>query len=169
MNRTDMNKQIRGYKTGDAVKPPKSLISAMVEAANEREEKEKELPENVKKAIKKIVGRIPPKPPGKMPTSVLMDKMNRGKIQEALGKSVETGSDKPTGLDVSNRKGMTDLASRKKFKPGGSVKSGKVKGYMGGGMMKYKPGGSVKSGKPKGCGIARQGVKNAKMITMKGS
>ena len=48
-------------------------------------------------------------------------------------------------------------------------KGGKVKGYMGGGMMKYKPGGSVKSGKPKGCGIARQGVKNATMITMKGS
>ena len=76
-----------------------------------------------------------------MPTSVRMNKMNRGKVQESLGKSVETG------LDVSNRKGMTDLASRKKFKPGGSVKSGK----------------------PRGCGMASKGVRNAKMITMKGS
>ena len=57
-----------------------------------------------------------------------------------------------------------DTSAEKDFKKGG-----KVKGYMGGGMMKYKPGGSVKSGKPKGCGIARQGVKNATMITMKGS
>lgn len=157
MNRTDMNKQIRGYKTGDVVKPPKTLIKAMVEAANDSNKKGKKLPENVIKAANKVASRIPPKPPSEMPTSVRMDKMNRGKIQEALGKSVETGSDKPT-----------DLASRKKFKPGGSVKSGKVKGYMGGGMMKYKPGGSVKSGKPKGCGIARQGVRKAKMITMKG-
>ena len=33
-----------------------------------------------------------------------------------------------------------------------------------------KKGGEVKKNKkPKGCGIARQGVKKAKMITMKGS
>tara|TARA_R100001443_G_C3318533_1_gene169473 strand:- start:238 stop:663 length:426 start_codon:yes stop_codon:yes gene_type:complete len=32
-----------------------------------------------------------------------------------------------------------------------------------------KKGGKVKSKKPKGCGIARQGVRKAKMITMKGS
>ena len=39
MNRTDMNKQIKGYKTGDAVEPPKSLIKAMVEEAATRKDK----------------------------------------------------------------------------------------------------------------------------------
>ena len=92
MNRTDMNKQIKGHKTGDAVEPPKSLIKAMVEEAATRKDKSK-LPENVMKAVKKVAGRMPPKPPTEMPTSVRMNKMNRGKIQEALGKSVETGSD----------------------------------------------------------------------------
>ena len=40
---------------------------------------------------------------------------------------------------------------------------------MSGGMMKYGHGGGVKSGKPRGCGIARQGVRNAKMVVMKGA
>jgi len=44
---------------------------------------------------------------------------------------------------------------------------GKMK--KGGAVKGYKPGGSVKSGKPRGCGMASKGVRNAKMITMKGS
>ena len=44
---------------------------------------------------------------------------------------------------------------------------GKMK--KGGAVKSYKPGGSVKSGKPRGCGMASKGVRNAKMITMKGS
>ena len=34
-----------------------------------------------------------------MPTSIRMNKVNRGKIKESLGKSVRTGSDKPKKLD----------------------------------------------------------------------
>jgi len=48
-------------------------------------------------------------------------------------------------------------------------KKKKKKKMMGGGMMKYGHGGGVKGGKPRGCGIARQGVRKAKMVFMKGS
>tara|TARA_R100000005_G_C4820840_1_gene102249 strand:- start:26 stop:463 length:438 start_codon:yes stop_codon:yes gene_type:complete len=75
--------------------PPKTLARAMVEAA----EGKRKLPKNVITAAKKIVSRVPPKPPGKMPTSIRMNKVNRGKIQESLGKSVRIGSDKPKKLD----------------------------------------------------------------------
>ena len=40
---------------------------------------------------------------------------------------------------------------------------------MGGGMLKYGHGGVVKGGKPRGCGVAKQGVRNARMIKMKGA
>ena len=79
--------------------PPKTLSKAMIEAAKDADRKGKELPKNVIKAAKKIASRVPPKPPGKMPTSIRMNKINRGKIQESLGKSVRTGSDKPKKLD----------------------------------------------------------------------
>jgi hypothetical protein len=132
--------KVKGFKTGDAVKPPKSLVKAMVEAADDSKKeflKRKDtpknfmefkrqynkLPENVMKAVKKIVSRVPPKPPTEMPTSVRMNKMNRGKVQESLGKSVETGSDT--------------------YKKGGKVK---------------------KSSRPRGCGIAKKGVRKAKYI-----
>jgi hypothetical protein len=72
--------------------PPKSLKKAVLETSVVLNKK---LPKNVSKAIKKIKSRIPPKPPGEMPTSIRMNKVNRGKIQESLGKSVRTGSDKP--------------------------------------------------------------------------
>jgi hypothetical protein len=48
-------------------------------------------------------------------------------------------------------------------------KKKKKKKMMGGGMMKYGHGGGVKGGKPRGCGMARQGVRKAKMVVMKGS
>lgn len=48
-------------------------------------------------------------------------------------------------------------------------KNKKKKNMKGGGMMKYGHGGGVKGGKPRGCGVARQGVRNAKMVVMKGS
>ena len=48
-------------------------------------------------------------------------------------------------------------------------KKKKKKKMMGGGMLKYGHGGGVKGGKPRGCGMARQGVRNAKMVVMKGS
>ena len=48
-------------------------------------------------------------------------------------------------------------------------KKKKKKNMKGGGMMKYGHGGGVKGGKPRGCGVARQGVRNAKMVVMKGS
>ena len=35
--------------------------------------------------------------------------------------------------------------------------------------MKYGHGGGVKGGKPRGCGMARQGVRKAKMVVMKGA
>ena len=76
--------------------PPKSLKKAVLETPIVLNKK---LPKNVSKAIKKIKSRIPPKPPGKMPTSIRMNKINRGKIQESLGKRVRTGSDKPKKLD----------------------------------------------------------------------
>jgi hypothetical protein len=159
--------KVKGFKTGDAVKPPKTLTKAMIEAAKDANKKGKELPKNVIKAAKKIANRVPPKPPGEMPTSVRMNKTNRGKIQESLGKSVETGSDKPfmgtKGLDVSNRKGMTDLTSRKK--------GGPIMKMKGGGNIKSKNGskGGKKGGKTRGSGIAMKGVRPAKMVTMKGS
>jgi hypothetical protein len=74
--------------------PPKTLSKAMIEAAKDADRKGKELPKNVIKAAKKIASRVPPKPPGKMPISIRMNKINRGKIQKSLGKSVRTGSDK---------------------------------------------------------------------------
>ncbi len=43
-------------------------------------------------------------------------------------------------------------------------KKKKKKKMMGGGMMKYNKGGKVR-----GCGVARQGVRKAKMVVMKGS
>ena len=76
--------------------PPKSLKKAVLETSVVLNKK---LPKNVSKAIKKIKSRIPPKPPGEMPTSIRMNKVNRGKIQESLGKSVRTGSDKPKKFD----------------------------------------------------------------------
>ena len=84
------------------VKPPKTLIKSMLEAAANR--KEKELPKNVIKAAKKIARMSSTRPghsafPDPMPTSILMNKINRGKIQKSLGKSVRTGSDKPKKLD----------------------------------------------------------------------
>ena len=48
-------------------------------------------------------------------------------------------------------------------------KKKKKKKMMGGGMMKYGHGGGVKGGKPRGCGMARQGVRKAKMVVMKGA
>ena len=45
----------------------------------------------------------------------------------------------------------------------------KVVKKMGGGMLKYGHGGVVKGGKPRGCGVAKQGVRNARMIKMKGA
>ena len=48
-------------------------------------------------------------------------------------------------------------------------KKKKKKNMRGGGMMKYGHGGGVKGGKPRGCGVARQGVRNAKMVKMKGA
>ncbi len=50
-----------------------------------------------------------------------------------------------------------------KPKPSAKQKDEKKK-MMGGGMMKYNKGGKVR-----GCGVARQGVRNAKMVVMKGS
>ena len=41
--------------------------------------------------------------------------------------------------------------------------------YGHGGMLKYGHGGVVKGGKPRGCGVAKQGVRNARMIKMKGA
>ena len=43
----------------------------------------------------------------------------------------------------------------------------KTKGYKAGGMMKTK--GYKAGGKVRGCGMAKQGVRPAKMVTMKGS
>ena len=51
----------------------------------------------------------------------------------------------------------------------GKKKRRRVVKKMGGGMLKYGHGGGVKGGKPRGCGVARQGVRNAKMVVMKGS
>ena len=53
--------------------------------------------------------------------------------------------------------------------PSERPKKKKKKKMMGGGMMKYGHGGGVKGGKPRGCGMARQGVRKAKMVVMKGS
>ena len=53
--------------------------------------------------------------------------------------------------------------------PSDRPKKKKKKKMMGGGMMKYGHGGGVKGGKPRGCGMARQGVRKAKMVVMKGS
>jgi len=53
--------------------------------------------------------------------------------------------------------------------PSERPKKKKKKKMMGGGMMKYGHGGGVKGGKPRGCGMARQGVRKAKMIKMKGA
>ena len=46
----------------------------------------------------------------------------------------------------------------------------KVPFYAADGVGKMKKGGKVKkNSKPRGCGMASKGVRNAKMITMKGS
>ena len=78
------------------VKPPKTLLKSLLET---RVNPNKKLPKNVKKAIKKLVRSRSTQPgesafPDPMPTSIRMNKVNRGKIKESLGKSVKTGSDK---------------------------------------------------------------------------
>lgn len=104
------------------IKPPKTLLKSMVEAIdnadtrsritdlksnlfdfhqryNQKKLSEKKLPKNIKKAIKKVVRSSSTQPgntafPNPMPTSIRMNKENRGKIKKSLGKSVKTGSDK---------------------------------------------------------------------------
>ena len=104
------------------VKPPKTLLKSMLEEIdnsntrsqvrnlkrklfdfheryNQKKLSEKKLPKNLKKAIKKVVRSRSTQPgksafPDPMPTSIRMNKVNRGKIKESLGKSVKTGSDK---------------------------------------------------------------------------
>ena len=78
------------------VKPPKTLMKSMLET---RVNPNKKFPKNVKKAIKKLVRSSSTQPgntafPNPMPTSIRMNKENRGKIKRSLGKSVKTGRDK---------------------------------------------------------------------------
>lgn len=53
--------------------------------------------------------------------------------------------------------GSNDMAKSKKMKRGGMMK----KGYAKGGMMKK---GYAKGGKVRGCGMARKGVRPAKIV-----
>ena len=72
------------------IKPPKSLYDAIMEAVNEG--KGKTIP---KELLRKTINRwnkfYAPKPKP-MPTSIRMNKINRGKIQKSLGKSVKKGT-----------------------------------------------------------------------------
>ena len=70
---------------------------------------------------------------------------------------------------------MQGRMKKKMMSGGGALKmvtnkqGKKVPFYAADGVGKMSGGGKVKGGKPKGCGIAKKGVKNATMVTMKGS
>ena len=89
-----------------------------------------------------------------MSTSQLTDTTSKRKIQniiEAVPSMKERLSKPKVTMDKSvamKRARDADTSAKEDFKKGGKVKKNK---------------------KPKGCGIARQGVRKAKMITMKGS
>ena len=75
-----------------------------------------------------------------------------------------SGDGKVTQKDILMGKGVV------KRKNGGPIM--KKKGYAAGGLkngMMMKKKGYAKGGKVRGCGIATQGVRKAKMVTMKGS
>ena len=76
-------------------------------------------------------------------------------------------SDEMKGLSlakggVAKKPVKKNMGGMMKYNKGGTAK--KPMKMMGGGMMKYKSGGKVR-----GCGIAKQGNRPVKMVTMKGS
>ena len=96
--------------------------------------------------------------------------MGGGKVMKyAEGDMIDIGGVGGAPGDEITR-GIPDDTPRPKPKPKPPArKKNKKKKMMGGGMMKYGHGGGVKGGKPRGCGMARQGVRKAKMGVMKGS
>jgi hypothetical protein len=90
-----------------------------------------------------------------------------GAMMGALGAGAGAGA----GATEAGIEGALADAKIEKIKPKKRkrAKKKKVVKKMGGGMLKYGHGGGVKGGKPRGCGMARQGVRNAKMVVMKGS
>ena len=93
--------------------------------------------------------------------------------QESMGAMMGAlGAGAGAGATEAGIEGALADAKVEKIKPKnkkGKKKKKKVVKKMGGGMLKYGHGGGVKGGKPRGCGMARQGVRNAKMVVMKGS
>ena len=89
--------------------------------------------------------------------------MGGGKVMKyAMGDIVDMGKGVGSIAGFAPEESTREMMQEKKKKK-------KKKKMMGGGMMKYGHGGGVKGGKPRGCGMARQGVRNAKMVVMKGS
>ena len=90
-----------------------------------------------------------------------------GAMMGALGAGAGAGA----GATEAGIAGALADAKIEKIKPKKRKRAKKkqVVKKMGGGMLKYGHGGGVKGGKPRGCGMARQGVRNAKMVVMKGS
>lgn len=88
-----------------------------------------------------------------------------GAMMGALGAGAGAGATE-AGIEGALADAKVEKIKPKKRK---RAKKRKVVNKMGGGMLKYGHGGGVKGGKPRGCGMARQGVRNAKMVVMKGS
>ena len=165
-----MNKQIRGYKTGDKVKNTggskrlKEGTPKTTDVVGSKKFKNKRFTGNTRDFIQgleaiKTVPRMgnqvrDPKTGKEMSTSQLTDttqKRERQRVIEELPFMKKRLSKPKVAMDKSiamKRARDADTSAKEDFKKGGKVK---------------------KSSKPKGCGIARQGVKNATMITMKGS
>tara|TARA_R110000787_G_scaffold80524_1_gene175157 strand:+ start:1615 stop:1977 length:363 start_codon:yes stop_codon:yes gene_type:complete len=93
------------------------------------------------------------------------DEITRGMpMRRSRREEILDGIPNQGGMDVQSESDSQDPKPKPKFKP--KRKPRKPVKKMGGGMMKYGHGGSVKGGKPRGCGVARQGVRKAKMVVM---
>ena len=159
MNRTDMNKQIKGYKTGGSerlkrgrpkttdVAGPKKFKNKQFGGSSIRDfmqglEATKTVPR---------MGRMTrdPKTGKEMSPSQLVDTTSKRKIQNIIEVAPfmkETMSKPKVTMDksvVMKRARDADTSAEEDFKKGGKVK---------------------KSSRPRGCGIAKKGVRKARYI-----
>ena len=134
MNRTDMNKQIKGYKAGDEVAGPKKY--------KRKKPKKMSVAEGIKNALLNVGKNLNP-------------------IEDIgpVSRFIPPGTVSQAGKDFSQgvKRGFSNVGDTAKQGLSSLIGGLKKKNMKKGGKVK-------KSSRPRGCGIAKKGVRKAKYI-----